>query len=84
MGNLGDRPSGGGPTRWWRLGILALARVAGINQAVNNREPPYWQYRAVHPLRLSYMGQTDQGAAVSLHSPAPRFSVDALVASRPW
>jgi hypothetical protein len=28
-GNLVDRPSGGGPTRWWRLGILSLARVAG-------------------------------------------------------
>jgi hypothetical protein len=26
-GNLGDRPSGGAPTRWWGLGLLALALV---------------------------------------------------------
>src|SRR5512132_2301926 len=40
-GNLGDRPSGGGSTRWWRLGILTLARVAGprVQRGRRRRKP---------------------------------------------
>jgi len=47
-GNVGDRPSGGTPTRWWGLGLLALAlvvcplalyRPTGPRLASGTREP---------------------------------------------